>query len=56
VQFHLYLPQLRTSFGRMVAAARAAESAGFTGVAGMDHLTPPAAEQHPMYEAMVTAT
>jgi alkanesulfonate monooxygenase SsuD/methylene tetrahydromethanopterin reductase-like flavin-dependent oxidoreductase (luciferase family) len=56
VQFHLYLPQMRMSFDRLVAAARAAESAGFTGIAGMDHLAPPGAEQHSMYEAMVTNT
>jgi alkanesulfonate monooxygenase SsuD/methylene tetrahydromethanopterin reductase-like flavin-dependent oxidoreductase (luciferase family) len=56
VQFHLYLPQLRMPFDRLVSAARAAEAAGFTGIAGMDHLAPPAAEQQPMYEAMVTNT
>jgi alkanesulfonate monooxygenase SsuD/methylene tetrahydromethanopterin reductase-like flavin-dependent oxidoreductase (luciferase family) len=56
VQFHLYLPQLRMSFDRLVAAAQAAESAGFAGIAGMDHLAPPGAEQHSMYEAMVTNT
>jgi alkanesulfonate monooxygenase SsuD/methylene tetrahydromethanopterin reductase-like flavin-dependent oxidoreductase (luciferase family) len=56
VQFHLYLPQLRMPFDRLVASARAAESAGFAGIAGMDHLAPPAAEQQPMYEAMVTST
>src|ERR1700722_16819889 len=47
---------MRTSFDRLVASARAAESAGFTGIAGMDHLAPPGAEQHSMYEAMVTST
>jgi alkanesulfonate monooxygenase SsuD/methylene tetrahydromethanopterin reductase-like flavin-dependent oxidoreductase (luciferase family) len=56
VQFHLYLPQLRMSFDRLVASAQAAESAGFAGIAGMDHLAPPGAEQHSMYEAMVTNT
>jgi alkanesulfonate monooxygenase SsuD/methylene tetrahydromethanopterin reductase-like flavin-dependent oxidoreductase (luciferase family) len=56
VQFHLYLPQLRMSFDRLVASAQAAEAAGFAGIAGMDHLAPPGAEQHPMYEAMVTTT
>jgi alkanesulfonate monooxygenase SsuD/methylene tetrahydromethanopterin reductase-like flavin-dependent oxidoreductase (luciferase family) len=56
VQFHLYLPQLRMSFDRLVASAQAAESAGFAGIAGMDHLAPPAAESHSMYEAMVTNT
>jgi alkanesulfonate monooxygenase SsuD/methylene tetrahydromethanopterin reductase-like flavin-dependent oxidoreductase (luciferase family) len=54
VQFHLYLPQMRMSFDRLVASAQAAESAGFAGIAGMDHLAPPGAEQHSMYEAMVT--
>jgi alkanesulfonate monooxygenase SsuD/methylene tetrahydromethanopterin reductase-like flavin-dependent oxidoreductase (luciferase family) len=56
VQFYLYLPQMRLSFDRLVASARAAESAGFTGIGGMDHLAPPAAEVHPMYEALVTTT
>jgi alkanesulfonate monooxygenase SsuD/methylene tetrahydromethanopterin reductase-like flavin-dependent oxidoreductase (luciferase family) len=56
VQFHLYLPQMRMSFDRLVASARAAQSAGFTGIAGMDHLAPPAAEGHAMYEAIVTST
>jgi alkanesulfonate monooxygenase SsuD/methylene tetrahydromethanopterin reductase-like flavin-dependent oxidoreductase (luciferase family) len=54
VQFHLYLPQMRLSFDRLVASAQATESAGFTGIAGMDHMVPPAAEGHPMYEAMIT--
>jgi alkanesulfonate monooxygenase SsuD/methylene tetrahydromethanopterin reductase-like flavin-dependent oxidoreductase (luciferase family) len=56
VEFHLYLPQMRMPFDRLVAAAQAAEAAGFTGIAGMDHLAPPAAAQQPMYEAMVTNT
>src|ERR1700748_1097112 len=43
-------------FDRLVSAAQAAEAAGFTGIAGMDHLAPPAAKQQPMYEAMVTST
>src|SRR6202034_1728032 len=47
---------MRTSFDRLVASAQAAESAGFTGIAGMDHLAPPGAERHSMYEAMVTST
>jgi alkanesulfonate monooxygenase SsuD/methylene tetrahydromethanopterin reductase-like flavin-dependent oxidoreductase (luciferase family) len=56
VQFHLYLPQMRMPFDRLVAAAQAAEAAGFTGIAGMDHLAPPAASGQPMYEPMVTTT
>jgi alkanesulfonate monooxygenase SsuD/methylene tetrahydromethanopterin reductase-like flavin-dependent oxidoreductase (luciferase family) len=49
-EFHVFLPQMRMSF-----TARAAEAAGFVGIAGMDHLVPPAAEDKPMYEAMVTS-
>jgi alkanesulfonate monooxygenase SsuD/methylene tetrahydromethanopterin reductase-like flavin-dependent oxidoreductase (luciferase family) len=56
VEFHLFLPQMRLSFERMVAIARAAENAGFRGIAGMDHLVPPGAEDQPMYEAMITNT
>jgi alkanesulfonate monooxygenase SsuD/methylene tetrahydromethanopterin reductase-like flavin-dependent oxidoreductase (luciferase family) len=53
-EFHLYLPQMRLSMDTMVETARAAEAAGFTGMAGMDHLAPPLAEQHDMYEALTT--
>ena len=56
LEFHLFLPQMRLSFEQIVARARAAEAAGFDGVAGMDHLAPPLAEDQPMYEAMVTNT
>jgi alkanesulfonate monooxygenase SsuD/methylene tetrahydromethanopterin reductase-like flavin-dependent oxidoreductase (luciferase family) len=56
MEFHLFLPQLRLSFDRLVASARAAEAAGFRGIAGMDHLVPPGAEAQPMYEAMVVNT
>jgi alkanesulfonate monooxygenase SsuD/methylene tetrahydromethanopterin reductase-like flavin-dependent oxidoreductase (luciferase family) len=54
MQFFLYLPQMRLSFERLVAAAREAEAAGFAGMAGMDHMTPPRADAQPMYEAMIT--
>jgi alkanesulfonate monooxygenase SsuD/methylene tetrahydromethanopterin reductase-like flavin-dependent oxidoreductase (luciferase family) len=56
MEFHLFLPQLRLSFDRLVASARAAEAAGFRGLAGMDHLVPPGAESQPMYAAMVVNT
>jgi alkanesulfonate monooxygenase SsuD/methylene tetrahydromethanopterin reductase-like flavin-dependent oxidoreductase (luciferase family) len=56
MEFHLFLPQLRLSFERLVASAQAAEAAGFRGIAGMDHLAPPGADGHPMYEAMITST
>ena len=50
----LFLPQMRMSLDDIVGRARAAEAAGFTGIAGMDHLAPPMAEGQPMYEAMLT--
>ena len=56
MEFHLFLPQLRLSFDRLVASARAAEAAGFRGMAGMDHLVPPGAESQPMYAATVVST
>jgi alkanesulfonate monooxygenase SsuD/methylene tetrahydromethanopterin reductase-like flavin-dependent oxidoreductase (luciferase family) len=56
VEFHLFLPQMRLSPAQLVERARAAEEAGFGGIAGMDHLAPPGAEDQPMYEAMVANT
>ncbi|HEX4018822.1 MAG TPA: LLM class flavin-dependent oxidoreductase [Frankiaceae bacterium] len=56
MQFHLFLPQMRMSFEQIIARARAAEAAGFGGIAGMDHLAPPLAEHTPMYSSMVTNT
>jgi alkanesulfonate monooxygenase SsuD/methylene tetrahydromethanopterin reductase-like flavin-dependent oxidoreductase (luciferase family) len=55
-EFALFLPQMRLSFPDLVARARAAEAAGFTVMAGMDHLVPPLAGDQPMYEAIVTST
>ncbi|MGP0030105.1 MAG: LLM class flavin-dependent oxidoreductase [Acidimicrobiales bacterium] len=54
-EFHLFLPQMRLSVEALVDRARAAESAGFAGIALMDHLAPPQAEDQPMYEAILTA-
>jgi len=56
VQHHLFLPQMRMSPNALIDRARAAEQAGFDGLALMDHLAPPMAEDKPMYEALVTAT
>jgi alkanesulfonate monooxygenase SsuD/methylene tetrahydromethanopterin reductase-like flavin-dependent oxidoreductase (luciferase family) len=56
LEFWIFLPQMRLTMDQMVDRARAAEAAGFAGVAGMDHLTPPLAENQPMFEAMVTNT
>jgi alkanesulfonate monooxygenase SsuD/methylene tetrahydromethanopterin reductase-like flavin-dependent oxidoreductase (luciferase family) len=39
----------------MVERARAAEEAGFTGLALMDHLAPPMAEHQDMWDSMLTA-
>jgi alkanesulfonate monooxygenase SsuD/methylene tetrahydromethanopterin reductase-like flavin-dependent oxidoreductase (luciferase family) len=56
LEFWVFLPQMRMSMVDLVARARAAEQAGFGGMAGMDHLVPPLAESTPMYEAMITNT
>jgi alkanesulfonate monooxygenase SsuD/methylene tetrahydromethanopterin reductase-like flavin-dependent oxidoreductase (luciferase family) len=55
-EFWLYLPQMRMTMDQLEERARAAEDAGFEGIAGMDHLAPPGAETTPMFEAMVTNT
>jgi len=56
VEFFLFLPAIRLGFERLVATARNAEAAGFTGMVGMDHMVPPAAEMQPMYESMTVNT
>jgi len=55
-EFWVFLPQMRIGFDQLVERARAAEAAGFRGVAGMDHLAPPGAEGSPMFDAMITTT
>jgi len=56
MEFHLYLPQMRMTMPEIVERARAAEQAGFAGIAMMDHLAPPLAAGTPMFEAMTAAT
>lgn len=56
MEFVLFLPQMRMGIPQLAERARAAESAGFQGIALMDHLAPPAALDQPMYEAMTAAT
>jgi alkanesulfonate monooxygenase SsuD/methylene tetrahydromethanopterin reductase-like flavin-dependent oxidoreductase (luciferase family) len=56
MSFHLFLPQMRTPVDVVVDRAIAAEAAGFEGIALMDHLAPPLAAQHDMWEAMTLAT
>jgi alkanesulfonate monooxygenase SsuD/methylene tetrahydromethanopterin reductase-like flavin-dependent oxidoreductase (luciferase family) len=53
--FHLFLPQMRMSHDAIVERARAAEANGFEGIAFMDHLAPPMALEHDMWEAMSIA-
>ncbi len=55
LEFWLYLPQMRLTMDQMVARARAAEAAGFDGIANMDHMAPPLADSQPMFEAMITS-
>lgn len=55
IEFFLFLPQMRMSMPELAERAQRAEAAGFTGIALMDHLAPPLAEDKPMYEAMATA-
>jgi alkanesulfonate monooxygenase SsuD/methylene tetrahydromethanopterin reductase-like flavin-dependent oxidoreductase (luciferase family) len=54
-EFWLYLPQMRMTFDTIAERARAAEQAGFDGVALMDHLAPPGLTSADMYDAMTTA-
>ena len=56
LEFHLFVPQMRLSPEALKARALAAEGAGFTGLAVMDHLFPPGAADRPMYEALTTVT
>jgi alkanesulfonate monooxygenase SsuD/methylene tetrahydromethanopterin reductase-like flavin-dependent oxidoreductase (luciferase family) len=53
--FHLFLPQMRMSHDAIVDRARTAEAAGFEGIAFMDHLAPPLADDQDMWEAMTVA-
>lgn len=54
--FHLFLPQMRMTPDAIVERAQAAEQAGFEGIAFMDHLAPPMAFDHDMWEAMTLAS
>jgi alkanesulfonate monooxygenase SsuD/methylene tetrahydromethanopterin reductase-like flavin-dependent oxidoreductase (luciferase family) len=54
--FHLFLPQMRMTHDAIVERARAAEAAGFDGMAFMDHLAPPLAADRDMWEAMSIAS
>ncbi len=55
-EFHLFLPQMRMTHEAIIERARAAETAGFEGIAFMDHVVPPLAAEQPMWEAMSIAS
>ena len=53
--FHLFLPQMRMPHDAIVERAQVAEASGFEGIAFMDHLAPPLADDQDMWEAMAIA-
>ena len=55
-EWFLFLPQVRLEIPDIVERARAAEGAGFDGVALIDHLEPPGAPHQGIWEAMTVAT
>lgn len=54
--FFLFLPQMRMTHEAITERALAAEAAGFEGIAFMDHMAPPMAFGHPMWDAMTTTS
>jgi alkanesulfonate monooxygenase SsuD/methylene tetrahydromethanopterin reductase-like flavin-dependent oxidoreductase (luciferase family) len=55
-EWFLFLPQVRLEIPDIVERARAAETAGFDGIALIDHLEPPGAVHQGIWEAMTVAT
>lgn len=55
LSFHVFLPQMRMPHDAIIERSRAAEAAGFEGMAFMDHLAPPLAVDKDMWEAMSIA-
>jgi alkanesulfonate monooxygenase SsuD/methylene tetrahydromethanopterin reductase-like flavin-dependent oxidoreductase (luciferase family) len=55
-EWFLFLPQVRLEIPDIVGRARAAEAAGFDGIAFIDHLEPPGAPHQGIWEAMTVAT
>lgn len=56
MSFFLFLPQMRMTHEAITARALAAETAGFEGIAFMDHMAPPLAFDQPMWDAITTAS
>jgi alkanesulfonate monooxygenase SsuD/methylene tetrahydromethanopterin reductase-like flavin-dependent oxidoreductase (luciferase family) len=54
--YGLFLPQLRMSFETILERTLTAEAAGFDSVWFMDHLAPPAAQEHDALEGWTLAT
>ena len=55
-EWFLYVPQSRQGLDDLVLKARTAETAGFDGIAFLDHLETPMAPASPIWEAMTVAT
>jgi len=55
-EWFLFVPQSRQSIDELVVRAQAAESAGFDGIAFLDHLETPMAPTSLIWEAMTVAT
>jgi alkanesulfonate monooxygenase SsuD/methylene tetrahydromethanopterin reductase-like flavin-dependent oxidoreductase (luciferase family) len=55
-EWFLFVPQSRQGIDDLVVRAQAAESAGFDGIAFLDHLETPMAPASPIWEAMTVAT
>jgi alkanesulfonate monooxygenase SsuD/methylene tetrahydromethanopterin reductase-like flavin-dependent oxidoreductase (luciferase family) len=56
MEFFLFVPQIRTTFERMVTTALAAEQAGFAGMTGMDHIEAPGSVGQPNFETTTVNT
>ncbi len=56
MEFVLFVPQIRTSFERLVSTALAAEQAGFVGMTGMDHIEAPGSVGQPNFETTTVNT
>lgn len=54
-EWFLFLPQIKLRVEDIVVRARTAEASGFDGIAFIDHLIAPGAEQLPLWEAMTVA-
>lgn len=54
-EFSLFIPQMRMPFPTIIERCKAAEDAGFDGVALMDHLVPPGVPHTDVYDCFVTA-